>query len=142
MNVREAFHPCTPNIPIPEIGDRLTGNIGALCEYLLPNGHRDGAEWRCGSIQGEPGKSLGVHLAGAKAGVWSDFADDSKGDPLDLIQACLRLDKGEAVLWAKDWLGLGDGPRAVLGALAPRREPAQQENPKQPEWSLGTRHLG
>ncbi len=48
------------DIPIREIVDRLSGNIGALCEYLLPNGRREGGEWRCGSVQGEPGKSLGV----------------------------------------------------------------------------------
>ncbi len=117
MNVLEAFlrrGNGAPDIPIPEIVNRLAGNVAALCERLLPNGHREGTEWRCGSVQGEPGKSLGVHLTGAKAGIWSDFADGNKGDPLDLIQACLRLDKGGAVLWAKDWLGIGDGTRAPL----------------------------
>ncbi len=110
MNIREAFPRRSngaPDIPIREIVNRLSGNTVALCEFLLPNGRRDGPEWRCGSVEGEPGKSLGVRLAGARAGVWSDFADGTKGDPLDLIQACLRLDKGAAVLWAKDWLGLG-----------------------------------
>ncbi len=108
MNINQAFPrrgTGGADISIPEIVGRLTGNIGALCEYLLPNGRREGAEWRCGSVQGEPGKSLGVHLAGAKAVIWADFADDSKGDPLDLVQACLGIDKGGAVLWAKDWLG-------------------------------------
>ena len=108
MNVNEAFpHRAAgngaPDISIPEIVGQLTRNIAALCERLLPNGRRDGAEWRCGSVQGEPGKSLAVHLTGTKSGVWCDFADCSKGDPLDLIQAVLGLDKGEAVLWAKDW---------------------------------------
>ena len=130
MNVREVFphRSCSPDIPIPEIVDRLTGNIAALCEYLLPNGRRDGPEWRCGSVQGEPGKSLAVHLTGAKAGIWCDFADGSKGDPLDLIEACLRLDKGEAVLWAKDWLGIGDGSRAPL---QPPPQPQHSETPPQ-----------
>ena len=133
MNINQAFprrgadHDA-PDIPIPEIVGRLTGNIGALCEHLLPNGRHEGAEWRCGSVQGEPGKSLGVHLAGAKAGIWSDFADGSKGDPLDLNQACLRLDKGEAVLWAKDWLGLGNGTRAPL---QPPPRPQHSEAPRQ-----------
>ncbi len=97
MNVSEAFprHGAgTPDIPIPEIVNRLTSNIGALCERLLPNGHRDGPEWRCGSAAGEPGKSMAVRLTGARSGIWCDFADGSKGDPLDLIQACLRHDKG------------------------------------------------
>ena len=133
MNINQMFsHRAAGNgatdLPVYEIVDRLAGNIGALCEYLLPNGRREGAEWRCGSVQGEPGKSLGVHLAGAKAGIWSDFADGSKGDPLDLIQACLRLDKGEAVLWAKDWLGLGNGTRAPL---QPPPRPQHNGTPRQ-----------
>ena len=100
MNVNEMFpqRGAAPDLPVREIVDRLAGNIGALCENLMPNGRREGAEWRCGSVDGQPGKSLGVHLIGAKAGVWSDFADGNKGDPLDLIQACLRLDKGEAII--------------------------------------------
>ena len=136
MNVNEAFPrrvagTGAPDIPIPEIVGRLTENVAALCEYLLPNGRRDGPEWRCGSVQGEPGKSLAVHLNGAKAGIWSDFADGSKGDPLDLIQACLSLDKGGAVLWAKDWLGIGDGTRAPLQppSPSPRSEAPPQDNP-------------
>ena len=134
MNVREAFprrNVSSPDFPIPEIVARLTGNIAALCQYLLPNGRRDGAEWRCGSVQGEPGKSLGIHLTGAKAGIWSDFADGSGGDLLDLIQACLGLDKGCAVLWAKDWLGIGDGARAPLQPPPPPKhsKPPRQDNP-------------
>jgi len=133
VNINQAFprrgadHDA-PDIPIPEIVGRLTGNIAALCEYLLPNGRREGAEWRCGSVQGEPGKSLGVHLAGAKAGIWADFADGSKGDPLDLVQACLGIDKGGAVLWAKDWLGVGDGSRAPL---LPPSQPQRGKSPRQ-----------
>lgn len=131
MNINQAFPrrgAGGADIPIPEIVGRLTGNIGALCEHLLPNGRREGAEWRCGSVQGEPGKSLGVHLAGAKAGIWADFADGSKGDPLDLIQACLVVDKCGAILWAKDWLGVGDGTRAPL---LPPSQPQRGKSPPQ-----------
>ena len=74
---------------------------------------------------------LGIHLTGAKAGIWSDFADGSKGDPLDLIQACLGLDKGGAVLWAKDWLGIGDGTSIRPCAARTRPGPQQSEAPRQ-----------
>ena len=47
-------------IPVSEIVAQLTTRADALCHELLPAGHREGAEWRCGSVQGEPGKSLGV----------------------------------------------------------------------------------
>ncbi len=123
-----------PDIPIREIVDRLSENTEALCEHLLPNGRREGAEWRCGSVEGQPGKSLGIHLNGAKAGVWKDFSSGESGDPLDLIQACLHLDKGEAVQWAKGWLGLDDGTRAPLQPPPrPRHsDPPRQESPNQP----------
>ncbi len=114
MNVREAFprdedSGFLSSIPIEDILYRLAGDTPALCKHLLPNGHREGQEWRCGSIHGEPGKSLGVHLTGAKAGVWSDFAAGEGGDILDLIQTCLGLGKAEAVEWAKDWLRIDGG---------------------------------
>ena len=123
----------TEDISVPEIVGRLIGNIGTLVEHLLPNGRRDGREWRCGSVQGEPGYSLGVRLTGAKAGVWCDFEDGAKGDPLDLIQACLTLDKGQAVAWAKGWLGIGSGTTAPLQPppQPQHSEPPRQDNPNQ-----------
>jgi hypothetical protein len=42
-----------------------------LLAQWLPGGRRDGAEWRCGALTGEPGDSFGVNL---RTGVWSDFA--------------------------------------------------------------------
>ena len=122
------------DISVPEIVSRLTGNVEALCKALLPNGRRDGPEWRCGSIQGEPGNSLGVHLTGTKAGVWCDFKDGPKGDPLDLIQACLTLDKGQAVTWAKEWLGIDENDSAPSLQPRPRPQPSKalhQDNPNQ-----------
>ena len=47
MNIREAFPRRTgaaPDIPVREIVDQLTGNVLPLCQYLLPNGYRDGPE--------------------------------------------------------------------------------------------------
>ena len=56
-----------------EIARLLAARVDQLVLDLLPTGHREGHEWRVGSIGGEPGHSLGVHLTGTKAGVWSDF---------------------------------------------------------------------
>jgi hypothetical protein len=89
-----------------EIAQALTARIESLCATLLPNGHRDGAEWRCGSIQGETGGSLGVHLRGAKAGIWRDFAADQGGDALDLVAAVKGHTIADAIRWSIDWLGL------------------------------------
>ena len=122
-------------IPVSEIVAQLAGRAEALCHELLPAGRREGAEWRVGSVQGELGKSLSIHLTGAKAGVWSDFADGSGGDLLDLIQACLGIDKGAAVQWTKNYLGIGDGTCIPHRPTSPRpqhSEAPRQDNPNRP----------
>jgi hypothetical protein len=88
-----------------DIAAALADRILELCAHLLPRGRREGAEWRCGSIYGEAGRSMGVHLRGNKAGRWCDFATGEKGDALDLVAAVLGFDMVEAIKWACDWLG-------------------------------------
>jgi twinkle protein len=99
-----------PLIPASDIAAQLAERAEQLCRELLPGGHREGPEWRAGSTQGDAGRSLGVHLIGVKAGLWSDFATGESGDLLDLAKACLELDTAGAIGWAKNWLGIGDGP--------------------------------
>jgi putative DNA primase/helicase len=84
----------------------LAGRVDALARELLPAGHREGVEWRCGSVVGEPGHSLGVRLTGERAGLWCDFASGERGDALDLVGAVLRLDLAEAFAWSCRWLAL------------------------------------
>jgi twinkle protein len=55
-----------------------------IAQMLLPNGRKVNNEWCAGSLDGDGGKSLKVHLNGSKAGVWSDFATGEGGDLLDL----------------------------------------------------------
>jgi len=109
-----------------ELAAMLAGNIRALAAELLPAGRRDGAEWKVGSVAGEPGSSLSVRLAGAKAGVWKDFASGEGGDALDLVaQVLFRGDRREAMRWARRWLGLPeDGAAApAVAAGGSRRAP-------------------
>lgn len=95
---------------IKAIVGMLAARIDQLAAELLPAGRRDGAEWRCGSVAGEPGQSLGVHLRGDKAGTWCDFASADprhRGDALDLVAMVLfGGDKVEALRWSRAWLGL------------------------------------
>ena len=56
----------------------LRERVLELAHYLYPNGHREGAHWCVGSIEGEPGNSFKICIAGLKAGLWSDFADSGK----------------------------------------------------------------
>lgn len=93
---------------IGEIARMLADRAESVCEWLLPQGKREGSEWRAGSVDGEAGHSLGVNLAG-KPGVWRDFADDAKGgDLIDLIQSAHGVSKAEAVKEAKVFLGIAD----------------------------------
>jgi hypothetical protein len=106
----------------------LAGRILDLAPELLRGGKREGHEWRAGSLAGEKGYSLGVHLSGHKAGLWSDFATGDKGDALDLVRAVLRVDMSEALSWSRRWLGIGAGE-----AVLPQRPmPAKQLPPKDP----------
>lgn len=95
---------------IKEISRLLADRAPELARELLPGGKRHGPEWRCGSVAGEPGQSLGVRLMGPKRGLWGDFASGEVGDALDLVAAVLyRGDRKQAIAWARRWLGIGDG---------------------------------
>ena len=112
-----------------DIASLLADRIVDLVRELLPNGHREGAEWRCGNVRGEAGKSLGVHLGGAKAGIWCDFGTGEAGDALDLAQAVKGLPtKSEAIAWAKSWLGMEGSEPAERRARAPDRSRAQRQH--------------
>lgn len=92
---------------ILDVKRRLADRAQAVAEMLLPAGRREGQEWRAGSVDGERGKSLGVHLSGTKAGIWMDFGDPSKGgDLLDLWREVKRIPLVEALDQARAWLGI------------------------------------
>lgn len=93
---------------ITQISHMLATKAEGVCGWLLPNGKKHGAEWECGSVAGEEGRSLRVHLTGSKAGVWSDFAGEHGGDLVDLIAAVKNMSIAEAVHEAKDYLGIED----------------------------------
>lgn len=87
---------------ITDIKRELAKRAQSVCEMLLPNGKREGNEWRVGSLAGEAGKSLGVHLSGAKAGVWMDFGDDGEwGDLIDLRSRTKGIKLADAIEQAR-----------------------------------------
>jgi hypothetical protein len=107
-------------VEVGEIARMLNARVRELAPAVLPGGRRDGHEWRAGSLAGERGDSLAVHLVGAKAGIWCDFATGETGDALDLIaQSRYGSDKRQALAWAKSWLGLeGADPTRLAAARA------------------------
>lgn len=91
---------------ITELKRMLADRAQSVAEYLLPRGKKEGAEWRAGSVNGEPGQSLAVHLSGQKAGVWADFNGGEGGDLLDLWCKAKGCALSEALEQARSFLGV------------------------------------
>ncbi|MET3431450.1 putative P-loop ATPase [Herbaspirillum seropedicae] len=75
--------------------------VAAIDQLLFdwfPNGVVEGSEFCVGSLSGEAGQSLRVHLKGERAGVWSDFSIDGEagGDLISLYAAKERISQGRA----------------------------------------------
>lgn len=113
-----------------EISDALAKDAASIAAYLLREGKRVGREWKAGSINGEPGDSLSVCIAGAKAGVWCDFATGAAGDLLDLwmeVRGCTLV---QAMDDAKKRLGIRD--------TMPERPQKTYALPEKPRGKLAT----
>ena len=91
-----------------DLSKELSNQALSVAQYLLPNGKKEGAEWRVGSLGGNPGKSLGVHIRGDKAGVWCDFESGESGDLLDLWRLTRNLDMVQAIKEVKEYLNVRD----------------------------------
>jgi len=114
---------------ITAINRMLADRSKSVAEYLLPKGTKDGKEWRAGDVHGSAGRSLGVHLEGDKAGIWSDFATGEGGDLLDLWAAARGVTLAEAIAEAKAWLGV-EAPK-------PYREPKKDyKRPPKPKCAV------
>ncbi len=119
----------------------LAARIATLAPELLPHGRRDGQEWRCGSVAGEAGDSLGVHLAGPRSGVWADFASGEVGDALDLVAAVrFRGDRRAAMAWARGWLGLAAAPASATAGDPQQNRPPQPDTAQRDAAGTEARH--
>jgi len=101
-----------------EIAQLLAAQVDGVVRFLLPNGRRVGHEWRVGGVDGEPGKSMGVHLGGGKPGVWLDGETGQCGDLIGLWMAVRDCSLAEACRDALDYLGIRDD----MPAKRPERE--------------------
>jgi hypothetical protein len=105
----------------------LAARMASLVADLCPAARREGRLARIGSPAGEPGQSCAIHLAGARAGRWHDFASGQGGDALDLIRAVRRVDLREALDWARGWLGTGADRLPPRELAPPRRAPPSDD---------------
>ena len=70
-----------------------------VCRRYLPNGRRSGRYWVAGDIRGARGRSLFVRLAPPGVpGKWTDAAEGTHGDLLDLIRIASGADSLRAAL--------------------------------------------
>src|SRR5690606_4612178 len=94
-----------------DLARRLGEQAEAVCRYYLPNGRRQGRYWLCGDVAGTPGRSLYVRLTGERAGKWTDAADGTHGDLLDLIALNRGLDFRATLDKARSFLRLPMKPQ-------------------------------
>jgi twinkle protein len=111
---------------ITDLKHDLVARARQVVEHLLPNGVKAANEWRVGSLGGEKGQSLGVHLSGDKAGVWCDFSTGETGDLIDLWAQVRRVSLSEALNEIRDYLGKArPAPHS-----SPKREYTRPPRPK------------
>ena len=89
----------------------------AVCRRYLPHGRKQGRYWVAGDLDGASGRSLYVRLAGpGTPGKWTDAAQGSHGDLLDLIRHRSRAPTLRAALdEARVFLALPAAPAAGEG---------------------------
>lgn len=122
----------------------LAAQAETTARHLLPNGKRAGQEWCAGSVGGEAGDSLKVHLTGRKAGVWCDFASGESGDLIDLWAAVRGLDMRATLAEVREYLGVREArvenPRKVYSR--PTREGVAPLLPQHAQWLAEVRKIG
>jgi hypothetical protein len=124
-----------------DIARRLAREAEAVCRHYLPNGRRRGRYWIVGDIDNTPGRSLYVRLTGptsgpGAAGKWTDAAEGTHGDLLDLIRTNLRLASLADVLdEARRFLSLPrpDPPPRRVSQPAPTSSPEAARR----LWAMG-----
>jgi len=123
------------------INARLLSNYLATLQQWLPNGRKIGPDWCVGSLAGEPGQSLRIHV---RKGVWKDFSSGERGgsDPVSLYAALHGLTQAEA------GRRLSDTPAPVV-VPKPAPEPDEDfvpvldppEDMPDPKLGHGQRHI-
>ena len=114
--------------PAAAIAAALAARAEEVCRHYLPNGRRLGRYWICGDLDGARGRSLFVRLSGSgKPGKWTDAADGSHGDLLDLIRHRINAPTLRAALdEARRFLALPVSPASAPDAPYDATEAARR----------------
>ena len=99
------------------IAAALGAQAESVCRRYLPHGRKQGRYWVAGDLDGARGRSLYVRLAGPGApGKWTDAAQGTHGDLLDLIRYRVNAPTLRAALdEARAFLALPAAPAAGEG---------------------------
>jgi twinkle protein len=126
-----------------EISGALSAQVESAGRHLLPKGRRIGQEWRVGGIEGDEGKSMGVHMTGEKAGVWLDGATGESGDLIGLWMATRRVDLRTACSEAMEFLGIREErpEHRVKAYRKPDKAGVQRLNTDHAVWLREARKL-
>ena len=109
-------------IDFDRINTAAIGCLESLLTAWFPGGKREGPEFKVGSLEGEPGRSLSISL---RSGVWKDFSGDRGGSDLISLLAAIRgCDMGKAAIEIDEYLGTG----------AIEQRPVPQAQPTVEEW--------
>lgn len=108
-----------------DLSRRLADSASNVAQHLLPQGKKQGREWKAGNVNGDAGQSLSVCISGDRAGVWSDFSTGDSGDLLDLWGAVRRVPLAQAIQEAKAYLGVRDE--------MPKPERKEYKRPEKPK---------
>ena len=115
---------------LPELKRALALYAETVCSHYLSAGEKSGHYWRVGDIDGSRGRSMFVSLAGASAGQWSDPAQGTHGDLLDII-AHHEGTFGRACRAARALIGTSPAPPP----LAPGDEPNPHLDAAKHNWT-------
>ena len=97
---------------LAELKLALAARAESVCAHYLRGGEKSGHYWRVGDIDGARGRSMFVAIAGPSAGQWSDPAQGTHGDLLDII-VHHEGDFGRACRAARELVGHAPAPVAT-----------------------------
>jgi putative DNA primase/helicase len=115
-------------IDFAAINAAALSSLESLLYEWFPHGHREGHEFKIGSLSGEPGRSLSINT---RTGVWKDFSSDAGGsDPVSLlaaIRSCSMRDAateiGERFRTGIESAGVTAAPKPAAAEWTPTTAP-------------------